>query len=60
MVFLPFAAPSARNKRQPDKVLIEGHTDTVGSNSTHQGLADRRVYAARIRLPASTRRLVVN
>jgi len=50
MVFLPFAAPSARNKRQPDKVLIEGHTDNVGSNSTHQGLSDRRAYAVRTAL----------
>ncbi|MDD4904669.1 MAG: OmpA family protein [Methylobacter tundripaludum] len=50
MVFLPFAAPSARNKRQPDNVLIEGRTDNVGSNSANQGLSDRRAYAVRTAL----------
>ncbi|MGZ8174075.1 MULTISPECIES: hypothetical protein [Methylobacter] len=42
--------------------MIEGHTDNVGSNSTHQGLSDRRAYADAypVGLPATTRRLVAN
>lgn len=32
------------------KVLVEGHTDSIGSNSANQALSDRRAYAVRTAL----------
>ncbi len=32
------------------KVLVEGYTDSIGSDSYNQGLSDRRAYAVRTAL----------
>lgn len=32
------------------KVLVEGHTDSIGSNSANQALSDRRAYTVRTAL----------